>query len=214
MEDMGRTASEGVRARKRREMRDAIERNAVELVLVRGYDNVTVDMICEAASISPRTFFNHAGSKERAVLGIDPPLPDQSLREAYVAGLGGSPLRDALVMMTSVLVDAGAGGYDLMRKRRTILETTPALALSAIAHLESAQQAMVDLIDRRLAAGDPAADGQTGEQERGRRAAMLFSLAVGMLHRLAHDWMERGLPGDAEAAIDEVLRLARGIVSE
>lgn len=207
---MGGTASEGVRARKRREMRDAIERNAVELVLERGYDNVTVDMICEAVSISPRTFFNHAGSKERAVLGIDPPLPDQGLREAYVAGLGGSPLRDVLVMMTSVLMDAGAGGYDLMRKRRTILEATPALALSEITRLESAQQVMVDLIDRRLAVSDPAA----GEQERARRAAMLFSLAVGMLHRLAQDWMQRAIPDDAEAAIDEALRLARGIVSE
>lgn len=212
MEGMGATASEGVRARKRREMRDAIERNAVELVLERGYDNVTVDMICEAASISPRTFFNHAGSKERAVLGIEPPLPEQSLREAYVAGLGGSPLRDVLVMMTSVLVDAGAGGYDLMRKRRTILEATPALALSEVSRLESAQQAMVDLIDRRLAASEPAAREQA--EERARRAGMLFSIAVGILHRLAHDWMERGIPDDAEAAIDDALRLARGIVAE
>ena len=44
--------SMGLRERKRRATRDAIERAAIALVSERGYDNVTVAQICEASSVS------------------------------------------------------------------------------------------------------------------------------------------------------------------
>ena len=51
--------SMGLRERKRRATRDAIERAAIALVSERGYDNVTVAQICEASSVSQGTFFNY-----------------------------------------------------------------------------------------------------------------------------------------------------------
>ena len=62
--------SMGLRERKRRATRDAIERAAIALVSERGYDNVTVAQICEASSVSQGTFFNYFRTKDAAIVGI------------------------------------------------------------------------------------------------------------------------------------------------
>ncbi|ALJ19971.1 TetR/AcrR family transcriptional regulator [Microbacterium sp. No. 7] len=209
---MTEPAPEGLRARKRRATRDAIELNAVDLVIEHGYENVTVEMICEAATISQRTFFNYAGSKERAVLGIEPPLPSDRRRAAYVAGLGGSPLRDLLATMTGAFSDAGggAGAHDLVRKRRRILEANPELAARELSRLEDAQQVIVGLIRERLAADMPRAE----EADLVQRSGMLFSLAFGVLHHLAQEWLQHGMPADPQPSIDASLALVRELVAE
>ena len=62
--------SMGLRERKRRATRDAIERAAIALVSERGYDNVTVAQICELSSVSQGTFFNYFRTKDAAIVGI------------------------------------------------------------------------------------------------------------------------------------------------
>ncbi|WAP52224.1 helix-turn-helix domain containing protein [Arthrobacter sp. ATA002] len=69
----------GLRARKRAAARSTIERAAVTLVLERGYERVTVDMICASGMVSPRTFFNYFGSKEGVFLGPALPRPAKRL---------------------------------------------------------------------------------------------------------------------------------------
>lgn len=59
----------GLREQKRRETRRSIEDSATRLVDDRGYNDVTVEEICEDAGISRRTFFNYFDSKDEAVLG-------------------------------------------------------------------------------------------------------------------------------------------------
>lgn len=208
MDDM--TASEGLRARRRRETTEAIERSAVELVMRHGFDRVTVDMICEAAAISQRTFFNYAGSKERAVLGIGAPVPDDRRQDAYVEGLGGSPLRDLLVTMTEMFAAAGPDAHELASRRRQILEAHPDLAVGEFARLQSAQQVIVALIERRLASDAP----DEPPAERTRRAGMVFSITLGTLHHLAQEWSHRGVPADPQAAIDDALALVRATAAE
>lgn len=204
---MSDTDPEGLRERKRRATRDAIERNAIGLVLEHGYDNVTVEMICEAANISQRTFFNYAGSKERAVLGIDPPLPSPQLQEAYVTGLGGSPLRDLLVTVTAAFADVGTDGKDLVRRRQQVLLSNPEFALREFARMEEAQHTVVDLIRRRLEADSPASDPDAREGE----AAMTFSLMFGIMHHLAHGWTGTNAALDPEQIVDQALEVARGV---
>lgn len=60
----------GLRERKRRQTRDAIERAAIELVGEFGYGEVTVDAICSRAGISQGTFFNYFPTKDAAIVGI------------------------------------------------------------------------------------------------------------------------------------------------
>lgn len=64
--------NDGIRDRKRRETKRRIIDEAIGLVQSRGFDNVTVEDICDAAEISRRTFFNYMDSKDEAVLGVFP----------------------------------------------------------------------------------------------------------------------------------------------
>lgn len=64
------TVDEGLRARKRRATRAAIERAAIALVDELGYDNVTVAQISERADVSQGTFFNYFPTKDAAIVGI------------------------------------------------------------------------------------------------------------------------------------------------
>src|ERR1039458_7643231 len=62
----------GRRDRKKQATRRALRNAALELVAERGFANVTVEDIAEAADVATRTFFNYFPSKESAVIGADP----------------------------------------------------------------------------------------------------------------------------------------------
>jgi AcrR family transcriptional regulator len=84
---MQRRDAAGVRARKRRQVRQQIEDCALRAFSERGFDDVTVEQICVAAGVSPATFYRYFGAKEEVVFAY---------RDAFMAAL-----RDAM---------AGAGG--------------------------------------------------------------------------------------------------------
>ncbi len=83
-----------LRGRRRKRTTDTIRKAAIALVSEHGLENVTVEMIAEAAGISLRSFFNYFGYKEEAL--IPPPLGfSQAAAAAFVAGKG--PLLDDLM---------------------------------------------------------------------------------------------------------------------
>lgn len=209
MEGMGDTSdSVGLRERKKRATQLAIERTAIDLALEHGYDNVTVEMICDAVTISQRTFFNYAGSKERAVLGIDPPMPGEALAQEFVAGMGGTPLHDLVTMLATVFATSGkTGEATLFRKRRKILEANPDLALREFSRMEETQAAIVDLVRERLRADDPARDEADAEAE----ARMTVSLTFGIMHFVMSDWIAGDLRDDPADALARALDLARRV---
>ncbi|WP_431894385.1 TetR family transcriptional regulator [Micromonospora haikouensis] len=57
----------GLRERKKAETRAALSWAAIHLAAERGYDNVRVEDIAEAAGVSPRTFNNYFSSKAEAI---------------------------------------------------------------------------------------------------------------------------------------------------
>ena len=61
-------ASEGLRARRRRETARDIHLAALRLARDHGFDAVTVEQISGEAGIAPRTFFNYFPTKEAAVV--------------------------------------------------------------------------------------------------------------------------------------------------
>ncbi|MFD4191231.1 TetR/AcrR family transcriptional regulator, partial [Amycolatopsis thermoflava] len=61
----------GLRERKKEATREALRHAAVTLYRRHGPDAVTVEDICAAAGVSPRTFFNYFATKDEAVLSLD-----------------------------------------------------------------------------------------------------------------------------------------------
>ncbi|QDP96896.1 TetR family transcriptional regulator [Microlunatus elymi] len=142
--------STSLREKKRELLRSTIEKAAVALVLEHGYDNVTVDMICEQSMASQRTFFNYFGSKESAILGPPPPAPSPEIIEAFVHHREGDVLSDLTRMMTRALNDAGEVDLDLWRDRRQIIRTTPELMRSQAEKIATKDSEIAALVLRRL----------------------------------------------------------------
>ena len=74
---------EGLRYRKKLKARLAVERAALELVIERGYDGVTVEDICARAEISKKTFFNYFPSKASVIMGRMDASPTTSACSRY-----------------------------------------------------------------------------------------------------------------------------------
>lgn len=66
---------------RRRELRDRIATVALDLVLERGLDDVTVDEIARAANVSRRTFFNYFPSKVAACIPDTLPATRQDVEQ-------------------------------------------------------------------------------------------------------------------------------------
>lgn len=202
-------AGGGLRERKKRATQQAIERSAVDLALEHGYDNVTVEMICDSVMISQRTFFNYAGSRERAVLGLDAPFPDDVLRTAFVAGLGGSPLEDLIATISAAFSNFDGENRDLFHKRRRVLQANPELVIREFARMEEARHSIVDLVLERLRADTP----NRKEGDLDGVAGMVVSLTFGIMHFTLRDRIFGGFDHDPTDSLERAVALARQVIN-
>ena len=160
--------------------RAAVERIALDLALEHGYDAVTVEMICDAALVSPSTFFNYFGCKERAVLGPEPPPLEEARLAAFAAGTGDA-LTELMLMLVATWPDDPAE-RDVLLRRLDLIERTAALRAAHLARIDQASEQVEQAALRRLSrqrATQPAAT---------ERAQMLMALSHAAMH-----WMIRRL---------------------
>ncbi|MFI5457145.1 MAG: TetR/AcrR family transcriptional regulator [Isosphaerales bacterium] len=129
----------GRRERKRNQTRQAIAEAAMQLFSERGFDEVKIAEVAEAADVSVNTVFNYFGTKEELFFG---PLETMEARLAQlVVGRGpGEPviaflrrhLREGIERIREVPREqAGAEGFAAMRH---VFQSSPALQVHA-AHL-------------------------------------------------------------------------------
>jgi len=199
------TVSEpGLRERKRMATRRAIQLAAVELASERGFDRVTIDEISHVANVSPRTFFNYFPSKESAIIGELPELPDEETVERFVSAGPEQPILDGISSLLVAAIDMGdgsepdvddaaAGAESIHRVhmlRRALLKDNPELFALRMASMHSFEDALSGVVQRRLAHDDPAlaADAEALHQ----RARLVTYVAFAGMRHAWSCWADHG----------------------
>jgi AcrR family transcriptional regulator len=198
----------GLRERKRRATRLAIQQAALRIAIEHGLSAVTVDEVSRRADVSPRTFFNYFPSKEQAILGDDPTLPQGKDVETFVAG---GPSGELLADLGTLLVHSAHELIDergLIGERQQVLRANPELFSQRMASMKEFQAGIQTVVEQRLRREDglpgSAASAPSVEDNEVRRRARLASL-VGMA-ALRHAWWEWS-ESDADAhLVDELER--------
>lgn len=191
----------GLRERKRRATSLAIQQAALRIAIESGLAAVTVDEVSRRADVSPRTFFNYFPSKERAILGDDPTLPDQGAIDAFVAGgPSGNVLSDVgtlLVQSTRELIEERG----LIEERQQVLRANPELFSQRMASMKEFQAELQRVVAERLRHDDPAG---AEDQEALLRRSRLVSLVA--LATLRHAWWEWSESEGDRHLVDELER--------
>lgn len=133
------------RENKRIQTQRAIEAAATQLVLDRGFPEVTVDDICAPVGISRRTFFNYFNSKEEAVLGTNNRELSQEEVQAFCSHEHANLPAATLSLLVSLILDPQR---DLLfdqateARRQSICEQEPAFIRHQIARFHGSLEAV------------------------------------------------------------------------
>jgi AcrR family transcriptional regulator len=98
-------APEGLRERKKRLTREAIAAAAARLFAERGFENVTVAEIADAANVSVKTLFSYVGAKEELLLAGQPTVLDDVVLAVRNRKLGQTPLVAAAQALLAAVND-------------------------------------------------------------------------------------------------------------
>jgi AcrR family transcriptional regulator len=166
-----------VRQRKQAATAQRIERSAVALVLEHGLDHVTVDMICEAAAVSQRTFFNYFKTKDAAILGANPPRLDELQVREFLASNTPNLLGEIMGLIAG-LVPVDTSDPVLASSRFRIISETPLLLHKEIERLFAVRAEMEEILYLRMRRTAPSREtaAQTREQ-----SALITHLVAGIL---------------------------------
>lgn len=127
-----------------------ISASAVALVLEHGYDATTVDMICAAAEVSQRTFFNHFPTKDASIIGTHGPQLDELRVREFITGGGPHILADALELIAASLAES-APDAQFMRDRLRAITSSAVLMQRQVEQFAAIERELTEIIKFRLA---------------------------------------------------------------
>jgi AcrR family transcriptional regulator len=193
-------ARPGLRERKKAHTRATIEDAALRLFLERGYDQVTLDEICEEAMVSLRTFFRYFTSKEDLVLGR---LRDHlGLAERlFSQRAADEPVLDAMRAVITVVTRDYSTDPRQQLTRLQLATTTPALQIGLLGVLSGFERVICDFAAPRLAAAGPP-----------HRARLLAAAAVTAFRVALQTWLDTNGTSDLPALfLEDLDALTQGL---
>ena len=199
-------SAEGLRYRKKLKARLAVERAALELVIERGYDGVTVEDICARAEISKKTFFNYFPSKASAITGRMDSFPDDEHLFAILEEHDEACYLDVLVGIVGTSLASGVD-ESIVELRREALRSMPQLFFLGQRDLLAVQRSIAAALRSYLAEhpGRRMLADQPVEEE----ALVASSMAIG----LARTRSMLYVCGDSEPSATDTRRLVMAYLS-
>jgi AcrR family transcriptional regulator len=140
------------REQKKRLTRESLHAEARRLVLEHGLGAVTVEAICSAAGVSPRTFFNYFPSKSAAALGVPEFSITDEQRARFLEDPSGSVVRDLCRLVADGL--GGSGGLSDRDAMHDLLHRRPELKPELFHWLGGIRREFMDVAELRLPAED------------------------------------------------------------
>ena len=138
----------GLREQKRIATKRALQIALLQLSLERGFDNVTVEEVAQAAQVSPRTFFNYFASKEEAVAAPHGPHELTASEIARYEEGAGDPLTDLIVVMADRAADEE--DFELHSLRRDLMLRESRLLGDKAGLIQRIREQIIDMITERL----------------------------------------------------------------
>ncbi|HEV2028590.1 MAG TPA: TetR family transcriptional regulator [Candidatus Dormibacteraeota bacterium] len=183
--------AQGLRERKKQKTRESIQREAMRLFEMQGYEETTIEQIAAAVEISPSTFFNYFPSKEDVVLydAYDPVLASLLMER---------PADEPLSISFRRVLEEMGGIFE--RDREIILARArlwfgvPALRARLWEEVEKAQVLMSGLIAQR--SGRDAEDFET-------RVTVMVMVSAAM--EAMHEWLRRDGQGSFVDLVNQAL---------
>jgi len=211
---MQTSTTDGLRERKKAQVRADLERATLELALERDLDEVTVDEICARVPVSHRTFFNYFDTKEDALFDVrrawgDPVWIGDRLTDAY-RGSVVAALVDTL--FTASLPDEQDA--ELREARMLIAARHSGLLRRRLGRFDDLRSGLVSAVAAFLTDGsrdDDTPRGALGEEDAAARAELLVVACIAAIRIAVREWAEAG--GDASAAevADRAVAITRSV---
>lgn len=195
-------APEGLRERKKRATRQALQQAAVRLFREHGAISVTVEDICAAAEVSPRTFFNYFAAKEEVLVPWDPQTI-AGTPQRVVDRPSAEPLLRVVHVVLGEAIDT-AMAAPTWRDQALVLRDHPELVSRVALASRDLELALADGLSRRV-----------GEAQDDYYVRLLAATAVTALRVAIQCWHRADQEADLHDHLDAgFARLARGFAAD
>ncbi len=210
----------GLRARKKAQTRADLERAAVELVLDRDLDDVTVDDICARVPVSHRTFFNYFDSKEDALFGVRRAWGDSDLVAARLREVYDDSVVAAVIDTLFRALPAETADPTLQEARMLIAARNPGLIRRRMRRLDDLRVGLVAAVAELIAFASrdesPGANAaSTALVPLDAQAELLVTACIGAVRIAVREWADDGAvgsPNDVSARAVTIVRTLAPLV--
>ena len=212
---MQTSTTDGLRERKKAQVRADLERATLELALERDLDEVTVDEICARVPVSHRTFFNYFDTKEDALFDVrrawgDPVWIGRRLTDAY-RGSVVAALVDTL--FTASLPDEQ--NEELREARMLIAARHSGLLRRRLGRFDDLRSGLVSAVAAFLTDvsrdDDDMPRATVGEEDAAARAELLVVACIAAIRIAVREWAEAGGNGSAAEVADRAVAITRSV---